>query len=82
MGSMEGHNWGTAVELQLSGLPPAPGYCAYATARDGHVEIAASWGATASGRATISGATAIKRDDLVRIEVATTDGRDLLTLPG
>jgi anti-sigma factor RsiW len=81
VGSMEQRSWGTAVELELSGLPPASGYRAYATARDGHTEVAANWGASPGGRATISGATAIPRNQLASIEIRTVDGRELLTLP-
>jgi Putative zinc-finger len=81
MGSMEQRTWGTAVQLQLTGLPPASGYRAYATARDGHTEVAANWGATPGGRVTISGATAIPRNQLAFIQIRTIDGRPLLTLP-
>jgi hypothetical protein len=78
---MEPRTWGTAVQLQLTGLPPALGYRAYATARDGHSEVAANWGATPGGRVTISGATAIPRSQLAFIQVRTIDGRPLMTLP-
>jgi anti-sigma factor RsiW len=81
MGTMEPRTWGTAVQLQLTGLPPALGYRAYATARDGHSEVAANWGATPGGRVTISGATAIPRSQLAFIQVRTIDGRPLMTLP-
>ncbi|GAA1264109.1 hypothetical protein GCM10009609_29110 [Pseudonocardia aurantiaca] len=80
-GSMESRGWGTALQLDLTGLPPASGYQAYVTARDGHGEVAASWGPTPSGRAVVSGATAIPRADLTSIQVRTMDGRELLNLP-
>jgi anti-sigma-K factor RskA len=80
-GSMEPRGWGTAVRLDLTGLPPAAAYEAYAIARDGHTEVAATWGPTPSGRAVVSGATAIPRADLTSIEVRTVDGRELLNLP-
>jgi predicted anti-sigma-YlaC factor YlaD len=81
MGSMQQHSWGTAVQLELTGLPPASGYRAYATARDGHTEVAANWGASPGGRATVVGATAIPRSQLASIQIRTVDGRPLLTLP-
>lgn len=81
-GSLDARGWGTAVELDLSNLPAAPGYVAVAVARDGHGEVAATWGATASGGAVISGATAIPRAELAVVEVRTADGRTVLTLPG
>jgi anti-sigma factor RsiW len=80
-GSMEARGWGTAVRLDLTGLPPAAAYQAYATARDGRTEVAATWGPTPSGRAVVNGATAIQRSDLASIEVRTIDGRELLDLP-
>jgi hypothetical protein len=80
-GSMQARGWGTALQLDLAGLPPAPGYQAFATSRDGRTEVAATWGPTAGGRAVVSGATAIQRADLASIEVRTVDGRELLNLP-
>jgi hypothetical protein len=81
MGSMDQREWGTAVHLELTGLPPAPGYRAYATARDGRTEVAANWGASPDGRATVLGTTAIPRSELASIQIRTVDGRPLLTLP-
>lgn len=80
-GTLQARTWGTALQLELAGLPAAPSYQAFATARDGHTEVAASWGATPSGRAVVAGATAIQRTDLVAVEVRTADGTPLLTLP-
>lgn len=81
-GSLEARGWGTAVELDVTGLPVAPRYVAVAVARDGRGEVAATWGATPSGRAVVSGATAIPRAELAAVEVRTADGRAVLTLPG
>jgi hypothetical protein len=80
-GSIESRGWGTALRLDLTGLPPASGYQAYALGRDGHGEVAATWGPTPGGRAVVSGATAIPRADLTSIQVRTMDGRELLNLP-
>ncbi|WP_433293933.1 anti-sigma factor family protein [Pseudonocardia sp. CA-142604] len=81
VGTMHQRAWGTAVHLELSGLPPASGYRAYATARDGRTEVAANWGASPDGRATVIGTTAIPRNELASIDIRTVDGRRLLTLP-
>lgn len=81
-GDLDARPWGTAVALNLTGLPSAPGYVAYALADDGRSEIAASWGATVDGHAAVTGATAIPRAELAGVQVRTTDGRPLLTLPG
>lgn len=81
VGSMHQRAWGTAVHLELRGLPPASGYRAYATARDGRTEVAANWGASPDGRATVVGTTAIPRNELASIDIRTVDGRPLLKLP-
>lgn len=80
MGSMEQRTWGTAVQLQLTGLPPATGYRALATARDGRTEVAANWGTTPGGRVTINGTTGIPLDQLVSIQIRTLDGRPLMSM--
>ncbi|GEL24939.1 hypothetical protein PSU4_38930 [Pseudonocardia sulfidoxydans NBRC 16205] len=80
-GVLEARAWGTALQLTLSGLPPAGSYQAFATAHDGHTEVVASWGPTPSGRASIQGATAIQRADLAEVQVRTVDGRPLMSLP-
>lgn len=80
-GVLEARTWGTALQLNLSGLPQAGSYQAYATAHDGRTEVVASWGPTPSGRATVQGATAIQRADLAEVQVRTNDGRALMTLP-
>ncbi|ODU24879.1 MAG: hypothetical protein ABT15_19905 [Pseudonocardia sp. SCN 73-27] len=80
-GVLEARTWGTALQLTLSGLPPAGSYQAFATSHDGRTEVVASWGPTPSGRATIQGATAIQRADLAEVQVRTNDGRPLMTLP-
>ena len=81
-GALDTKAWGTAVRLDLRHLPQASGYVAFALARDGHGEVAATWGAVPDGHATVVGATAIPRPDLVSVLVRTADGRPVLTLPG
>lgn len=81
-GRLSERPWGTAVELDLSGLPSESGYRAYALSRDGGSEIAASWGATADGHAAITGATALSRADISSVQIRTASGRTLLTLAG
>lgn len=81
-GGLTARPWGTAIALELRDLPAAPGYVAWARSRDGRGEVAASWGATPDGRAVVTGATAIARADLAAVQIRTSDGRPLLTLPG
>lgn len=71
--------WGTTVELDLEALPPADRYVVWAIAEDGRREQAGTWGRTASGRATVRGASAIQRTDLHQIEVTALDGPVLAT---
>ncbi len=80
-GDLAARPWGTAVALDLTGLPAADGYLAYAVHRDGSGEVAATWGATPDGHAAVDGATAIPRTELAAVQIRTTDGRPLLTLP-
>ncbi|GAC1326707.1 MAG: zf-HC2 domain-containing protein [Mycobacteriales bacterium] len=79
-GSLEPRPWGTQVRLDVRGLPQAERYTAYAVGRDGRREVAASWAATAGGRAKVDGATGIARVDLDRVEVVTSSGQPVLSL--
>jgi len=71
--------WGTEVRLNLN-YPPygRQPYTAWAVARDGHEEQAATWTTPPGGRCSVTGATSIRRDQLDRIEVRNADGRTLL----
>jgi hypothetical protein len=64
---------GTALRLQLSGVPPEEHCSLVAVDRDGHREVASTWVATYSGTATIDSSTAIPRSRLswLRIETST-----------
>jgi len=79
-GSLESRPWGTQLRLDVRGLPQAERFTAYALAKDGHREVAASWGATPGGRARVDGATGIARSELDRVEVVTSSGQPVLTL--
>jgi Putative zinc-finger len=63
---------GTALRLQLTGVPPQEHCSLVAVDRDGHREVASTWVATYSGTATIDSSTAIPRSRLswLRIETA------------
>jgi anti-sigma factor RsiW len=79
-GSMEQRTWGTALQLELTGLPPAAGYRAYVMARNGRTEVAANWGTTPGGRVTINGTTGIPLDQLASVQIRTLDGRPLMSM--
>lgn len=72
-------SWGTEVRLNLD-YPPygKQPYTAWAIARDGREEQAATWTTPPDGRCSVTGATSIRRDQLDRVEVRNADGRTLL----
>lgn len=73
-------DWGTAVTVQLSGISPHTSCRLIAVDRSGHHEVAANWRADYEGRATVTGATAIARGNLARLEVITSTGQALLSI--
>jgi anti-sigma factor RsiW len=76
---LEARAWGTAVSLELQRLPAGTSFVAWAIADDGRREQAATWGSTPTGAARLSGATAIPRAQLARLEILTTTGESVLT---
>lgn len=78
--TVEAKPWGTAVTLQLQGLPQGDGYTAWVTAADGTRSIAATWSPTPDGHVVLTGAANVQDDQVIDVQVrqgATT----LLTLP-
>lgn len=71
--------WGTAVDLELEGLPTGERFVVWVDADDGTSEQAATWRSTPSGRVRLSGACAIPRADAATLRVTTADGRLLLS---
>ena len=69
--------WGSAITVNLSGLPSRGPFVLQTTARDGHHEQAATWAATATGAVTVVGATSVTPTDVTRIAVLGPDGREL-----
>lgn len=66
--------WGTALSVDLAGLPRSGRFMLQTTGRDGAREQAASWGATATGTAKVVGATSLTPHDLTRVAVVAADG--------
>jgi len=73
--------WGTAVTLQLHGLPQGDGFTAWVTAPDGTRSIAATWTPTPDGHATLTGAANITDTAHAALQIMQGD-TTLLTLPG
>lgn len=70
--------WGTTVELEITGLPARDTYVVWTVAPDGSRQRAGAWGPTASGGARVRGASPQARDRIVTVEVTDGDGAVLL----
>ncbi len=77
--ALQAKPWGTAVTLQLHGLPDGDGYTAWVTSADGRRTIAATWSPTPDGQAAVTGATGITQTNLASLQVDQA-GHTLLTL--
>jgi len=73
--------WGTAITLQLQGLPQGNSFTAWVTATDGTRSIAATWSPTPDGHAVLTGAANIHDTTLAALQVMQ-GNTTLLTLPG
>lgn len=65
--------WGTAIDLELEGLPPLDEYVAWAVDRAGTWQQVATWGPTPTGRAVVSGASSFATADLASVVVTSKD---------
>lgn len=61
--------WGTAIAVDVRGLPPRGTYTLWAIARDGHRETAATWAATADRTMRLKGSCSIALDDMAGYEI-------------
>ncbi len=73
--------WGTALTLQLQGLPQGDSFTAWVTAPNGTRSIAATWTPAPNGRATLTGAANITDTTHATLQIMQGD-TTLLTLPG
>lgn len=79
--SLQPKPWGTAITLQLNGLPQGDGFTAWVTATNGTRSVAASWSPTPNGHASLTGAANIPKSQLASLQVM--QGQTtLLTLTG
>ncbi len=72
--------WGTAMTVQLRGVPRGEHCTLLAVARDGHREIAATWTVAYAEHEPIPAATAIARRDLGALTILGTHGHPLVTV--
>jgi hypothetical protein len=67
--------------MNISGVPPQQKCQLVVVAADGHRSVAASWLATYSGTARVTGTTNLSRTQIARLDVSTPSGRVLVSLP-
>jgi len=79
--SLQAKPWGTAVSLQLQGLPQGDSFTAWVTAPNGTRSIAATWTPAPDGHATLTGAASITDTTHAALQIMQGD-TTLLTLPG
>lgn len=73
--------WGTQIHLVLAGLPRTGTFTAWTVGRGSGPSIAATWSATPTGHADVTGATGLPPAAVTELRIATTDGTVLLTAP-
>lgn len=61
--------WGTAISIELSGLPRSGRFVLQTTDATGAHEQAATWGATTNGVVRVVGATSWRPDDVTQVAV-------------
>lgn len=72
--TLQSRQWGTAVVVNISNLPPATsGFVAWITG-DGSRHAIGTWGPTHNGRATVTMATDMKASAITNVTVATGSG--------
>jgi len=75
---IEGHGWGTSIDLDLEGLPARDSYHLWAVGTDGTVLSAGTWTSTGTGIAIVTGAAAIPIGEIDFISITSADPDDLI----
>lgn len=73
--------WGTEVDLRLSGLPDGARCRLIVHSRNGASEVSGSWQATRYAATMLPAATSVTLADISSIDVVTDTGRNLIELP-
>lgn len=79
--TLTSRSWGTQIRLRLSGVAWAQHCMLMVTAADGRRDTAATWVANYQGAADIAGTTAIPAGQIRHLDIITTSGRRLVSLP-
>lgn len=79
---MRDQAWGTALTLRLKGAPTGAHCRMFAVAKNGHRDVAGAWHYGGKNEyEQFQGSTMISRSDLSQIEIVTTEGHHLVTIP-
>lgn len=78
---LSARQWGTEVDLRLSGLPDGARCRLIVHSRNGASEISGSWQATRYAATVLPAATSVSLADISSIDVVTDTGRNLIELP-
>jgi hypothetical protein len=79
--TLTSQNWGTQIRLRLSGVQWAQQCMLVVSAADGRRDVAASWVANYQGAFDVTGTTAVPVAQIRSLDVITTAGRRLISLP-
>ena len=78
---LETRAWGTQLRLTLHDMPREGTFTAWAVDERGHRTPTATWRATSTGSAEVTGASALEPGSLTRLDVVSGDGTSVLTTP-
>ena len=76
--AIDSRAWGTALHLELEGLPQRDRYVAWVVDAAGERQQAATWGPTAAGAARLDGASSIPTTRVAAVVVTNGDGAETL----
>ena len=76
--SLQSKPWGTQIHLVLTDLPPHETFTAWTIDTSGHYTAAATWRATPTGRADVTGAAPIDPSDIDKVRITTADRTTVL----
>jgi hypothetical protein len=79
--TLTSRNWGTQIQLRLSGVAGDQHCALLVSAADGQLDTAATWVANYQGTADVTGATTIRVGQMRHLDIITTSGRRLVSPP-
>ena len=70
--------WGASLRVTINGVPAGQHCKLVAVGRDGTSDVAGSWEASYTGKATVTGATSLQLSSTAAYDVVTFDGKPLV----